>query len=151
MNFHRKPPVFEWFKLNADGVFVALLMIGSGLFSFFLWEQNPIIQHGNTNEAFLVQARSLAYVGAGLLLLWSLIRGKIAQEIFARFAFLGAVAFQVWRRWLEFDGMFGGLFHPDVLAPVILFLIYAFTSWLRMKVLLAKDGVTFTIPPRKGE
>lgn len=151
MNHHRKPAVFEWAKLNADGLFVALLMIGAGAFDFFLWRENPIILHGNHAEQYLVQGRALGYVLAGLLLLYSLIAGKIHQEVIARFMFLGAVLFQIWRRWLEFDGMLGGLTATPVLQVVILFIIYAVTSWLRMRVLLAKEGVTFTIPPRKEE
>lgn len=147
MNFHRKPARFEWAKLNADGLFVALLIIGAGLYDFFLWDQNPIVAHGNFQEGWLVQARAATYILAGIGLLWSLISAKIHQEVMARFVFLGAVAFQIWRRWLEF----GSPMDPAVSSVIVLFVIYAVASWLRFKVLLAKDGLVFTIPPRKQE
>jgi hypothetical protein len=140
------PTQVSWFSLNADGVFVAWLIIAAGLIDFFTATANPIVQAGHPEEVILVQFRSAGYVAAGVLLLWSLVSSKIVQEVVGRCLFLGAVAFQIWRRLIEFD-----FFDLPVLSVVILFLIYAVASWMRLHVLLAKEGAIFFIPPRRKD
>jgi hypothetical protein len=140
-NSNPPPPQVSWFSLNA-----AWLIIAAGLIDFFTATANPIVQAGHPEEVILVQGRAAGYVVAGILLLWSLVSAKIVQEVIGRCLFLGAVAFQIWRRLIEFD-----VLNVNVLAVVILFVIYAVASWMRLRVLLAKEGAIFFIPPRRKD
>lgn len=138
---------FAWAKLNADGVFIALIIMAAGLFDMFLTEYNPIVAAGKVDEVIFVQARAAGYIASGALLLYSLMASKIRQEVWARFMLLGAMLFQLWRRWLEFHDPL----NPAVSSIIVLFTLFSVTSWFRLRVLLAKEGVMFHIPPRKGE
>jgi hypothetical protein len=134
---------FMWARLNSDGVFLALLVVASGIFDLIRPETNPIIaEQGNLNELPLLYLRCGVYILSGLLLLYSLLVANIHTEVVARCMLLGAIAFQVWRRSIEF-----GWLHIETEGALTLFLIVAGTTLLRVTALFNKNGMVFTIPP----
>jgi hypothetical protein len=137
---HTRSRRFAWLRLNADTLFLALLAIGSGVFDLFNPSLNPVVITAPAN-LYAYYLRCGGYVVSGLMLLVALALMSIHWEVIARFILLGAVAFQVWRRWAEL-----GLSSRFTAEVIVLFTILAITTFLRVTALFSRHGIAFTIP-----
>ena len=135
-------PPFAWARLNADTVFLALLAFGSGAFSLANPHDSATVQalHNATATYYLWAA---SYMAAGVLIFAGLVKAKIRVEVFGRAVLLGGVAVNVWR-----TGLILGWGSTACVGGCILFGIVALTGWLRLSVLLNKQGLHVTVPAR---
>ncbi len=131
---------WAWARLNADTLFVALLAIGAGIFAVLDPLADAVVA-ARGSAAALFYVRAGAYVFAGLLLVAALGRESVRLETMARSVLIGGVALNVYRHatWL-------GWGDTQTQANVVLLVIVVGTSWLRMSVLLNRDGFVVSRP-----
>jgi hypothetical protein len=133
---------FMWARLNADTLFLALLAIFAGALDIYRVQANVVVLI-HPEEGPLAIARASCFVLGGLLMLYSLLSGRVNWEVLGRCILIGAVTFQVWRRWIEF-----GFSDTRTEESLITLLILLFTAWLRITGLFSKDGLSVFLPPK---
>jgi hypothetical protein len=131
---------FAWARLNADTLFLALLATGSAAFDFM----DPM---GDTVSAVvgfvgpLFYAKVTAYLAAGVLLTVALARGSTYLEVVARSILIGGITLNVYRHVI-----FVGNEVPTY-GNIVLLVIVLLTTYLRLSVLVGKQGFAVSRPP----
>jgi hypothetical protein len=129
--------------LNADTLFLALLATGAAVVDFI----DPMGDQVTAAVGFvgpLFYARAGAYLLAGVLLVVALARGSTYLEVIARSVLIGGIALQVYRHAL----FIGNEVHTW--GNVVLLVIVLVTTYLRLSVLLGRDGFSVTKPASPG-
>jgi hypothetical protein len=126
---------FAWAKLNADTLFLGLLAAGSGFFALLGPDRDSVTAlHDSVYPLHYVRAG--AYLLAGLVLVAALLAQSVRWEVIARSILIGGVLLNVYRHvsWLGFGDV-------STQANVVLLVILALTSYLRLSVLLGRGGL----------
>lgn len=136
---------WAWARLNADTLFLGLLLAAAGLFALIAPGDEVTAARESAGDGrahyplFYVLAAS--YLIAGLLLVVGLIRGSLRIEVVARSLLVAGIILNVWRHivWVG-----PGVSTWSQLALLAIVLV---TSALRLSVLLNKAGLIITRPP----
>lgn len=130
---------FAWARLNADSLFVGLLVMASGLFTAAVGEDVVSARAGGATTPLFV-ALWVSYVSAGVLLVVALMKASVRLEVVARSLFIGGTLLNVYRSvvWLGSSA--------ETWGQVVLLGIVVLTSGLRGTVLLGKSGMLIHRP-----
>lgn len=136
---------FVWARLNSDALFLALLAMGSSLFSFLgRYQHDTTLALGH--PPLTLYLTMFGYFCGGAILLYALLRAHIASEIIARSILIAGAVVTVFR-----DGIIFGWANSDVASDIVLVLILITTTILRTTALFSKHGVSFVIPATRPE
>ena len=128
--------------MNADTLFLALLCMSAGAFSMLDPNRSPVVRDlGYVTPLHYLE--SGGYVIAGLAILLGLANTNLRIEIVGRAIMLAGVVTGVWR-----TGFVLGWSSSFTKSAILIFIIVAVTSYLRISVLLNKQGLHVTVPGR---
>lgn len=133
---------YAWARLNADALFLALLAIGSGIFTLI----DPSIDRVTSTvhaPSFLHYVQAGGFILTGALLLAALLEASVRLEVLARHLLVGFVVLSVWRHAVVF-----GIWSAEGASQVVLLVIVYVTMRLRLSVLLGDDGLVVTRPAK---
>lgn len=136
---------FPWARLNADTLFLALLAFLSGLVDMvYPTGDETVAEIGFPTPSFYL--RCAMYLAAGLMLLLSLARQHIPTEVMARMTLVVATIFELWRT----GRIFGWTDGQHLIPAILLVLVVAGTTYLRLSVLLDPKGLVVRVPERRS-
>lgn len=129
---------FAWFRLNADGVLIALLGLVSGL-DLLSPEREGIVRHlGYIPMTFYVWT-VLLFVG-GLLMLYGFIKHTMGAELLGRLLIILAILLQAVRY-----SVAAGLQDNETVRSYLIFIMVTLTFTARASALLSKSGLAVII------
>lgn len=142
---------FAWARLNADSLFLGLLLLAAGTFAFLVpVPQDEVIAArqaaGDVRDVYpLFYVLAGSYALAGLLLVGALVKGSVRVEVIARSILIGGTALNVYRHvvWLGWS--------ETTMYQTVVFAIIASTSVLRMSLLLGRSGMLISRPAASEE
>lgn len=136
---------FAWARLNADTLFLGLLLAAAGLFALLAPYDAVIAAREKAGDdvedhypLFSVLAGS--YLLSGVMLVGALVKASVRVEVLARSILIGGTALNVYRHavWLGMSG--------ETAYQAIVMVIVAATSALRMSLLLGRSGMLISRP-----
>lgn len=135
---------YAWARLNSDAVFVALIFFTVGVFAFVYRDTDAVVNEVG-RITFLFTVKNVGFIVGALVMIYALMRAKVAAEVMGRFIILAAAVLDVGR-----TGIVLGWGGPAAVGTYLLVVILGATLWMRVSVLFRKEGLTFTLPPRVG-
>ncbi len=136
---------WAWARLNADTLFLGLLLASAGTFAILAPGDEVTMAREAAGDGKahypLFYVLAVSYLIAGVLLVGALVKGSVRVEVVARSLLVGGVLLNIWRHviWV-------GPSEVATLGQFALLAIVGTTSALRLSILLNKGGLVITRP-----